>query len=137
MIMKNRRGFTLVEMLVTLAILVVVTALMFTFFGQGLSLYTMESESAQEQTSLREVLSDITNRARLTDPAEITYSGEVLNVGGTTYSFDSVSQAILRDSGIMATGISSFTVLLESELLQISITSTAGTVVSTSLSLVQ
>jgi prepilin-type N-terminal cleavage/methylation domain-containing protein len=135
--MKNKRGFTLIEMLVTLALVAVVAALMYTFFGQGISLYSMESESAQEQANLRLVLSDITNRARLTDPSSITYADGVLTVDDTTYSFNSTDQEILRDGGTLATGISRFTVQLESGLLEVSITSTKGTVVSTSLSLVQ
>jgi len=133
--MKNKRGFTLIEILVTLTLVVVVAGLMYTFLGQGISLYTMQNEAAQEQMNMRQVLSDITNRIRLTDPANITYSNDVLHVGDTTYYYSSVNNEILRNGTTLATGIGGFTVLMQEGLLEISIVSTAGTVVSTSFSL--
>lgn len=135
--MKNRRGFTLIEVLLTLALIVVVAALMYSFFGQGLTLYTMETESAQEQANLQQVLSDITNRVRLADPSSITYANGTLSIGTTTYKFDSTDQQILRNGTALATGVSAFNITLGGQLLGISVTSTAGSVVSTSLSLSQ
>ena len=127
----------MIEILITLALIVVVAALMYSFFGQGLTLYTMETESAEEQANLRQVLSDITNRTRLADPANITYVNGVLSIGSTTYVFDSTDERILRNGTALATGISAFRVTLSQQLLEISVTSSAGSVVSTSLSLSQ
>lgn len=135
MSMKRVRGFTLIEILVALALVAVVGALMFSFFGQGLRLYTMETESAQEQANMRLVLSDITNRVRLADPSSITYTNGVLNIGSTSYKFDSAHQRVLRNGSSLVTGVSAFSVSLSAQLLDISVTSTAGSVVSTSLSL--
>ena len=133
--MKNKRGFTLIEVLVTITLVLAVSALMYTFIGQGLSLYTRESQSAAEQDNLRQVLSDITNRVRLADASEISVAEGRLTVKYTTYSYDSTNKSILRDGSAMASDIDDFTVTLNGSLLQISVTSTAGTVVSTSLSL--
>ena len=133
--MRKIRGFTLIEVLVTLTLVIVVGALMFSFFGQGLTLYTMETETAQEQANLRQVLSDITNRVRLADPAAITYTNGVLKIGSASYHYDSTHQQILRNNAALATGVSVFSVSLDKQLLEISVTSTAGNVVSTSLSL--
>jgi prepilin-type N-terminal cleavage/methylation domain len=133
--MKNRRGFTLIELLLALSLITVAALLMYSFFGQGLSLYTMETEMAGEQDSLRQVLSDITNRVRLADPSTITYNSGALSIGSAVYSFDSAGKEIRRNGATLATGVSAFGVTLTSELLQISITNTAGTVISTSLSL--
>jgi len=135
--MKNKRGFTLVELLVTIGLVVAVATLMYVFLGQGFSLYTMENESSQEQTNMRQVLSDITNRVRLTAPSDISYSGGVLRVGDSAYSYNSDKHEILRDGAMLATGIGSFTVSLHDGLLEISIASTAGAAVSTSLYLTQ
>lgn len=135
--MKSRRGFTLIETLLTLALIVVVGALMYSFFGQGLHLYTMETETAEEQANMRQVLSDITNRTRLTDPTAITYADGVLSIGTASYTYDSANQQILRNGTALATGVSAFSVSLSEQLLEISVTSTAGSVVSTSLSLRQ
>ncbi len=133
--MKSKRGFTLIEVLLVATLIAVVALLMYSFFGQGLSLYSMESKSAQRQDNLRLVLSDITNRVRLADPSKVTYSSGVLTVDTTTYSYYSADQEVRRNSTTLATGVSAFTVSLSSGLLQISITDTAGTAISTSLSL--
>lgn len=133
--MKRKRGFTLIEILITLVLVVVVSALMYSFFGQGLTLYTMETESAEEQANLRLVLSDITNRVRLADPAAITYASGVLSIGSTTYTYDNLHQQVLRNGSALATGVSAFRITLSEQLLEISVTSTAGSVVSTSLSI--
>jgi prepilin-type N-terminal cleavage/methylation domain-containing protein len=133
--MRNKRGFTLIEVLITLVLVVAVAALMYTFMGQGLSLYTHESRTAAEQDSLRQVLSDITNRVRLTDASEISVTDGVLTVGDTEYSYDSTGKRILRDGSEFARDISAFSAALNGTQLEISVTNTGDTVVSTSLSL--
>ena len=138
--MKNKRGYkgyTLVELLVTIGLIAAVATLMYTFLGQGFTLYTKQNEASQEQMNMRQVLSDITNRARLADPDDISYEDGTLHVGDKEYSFNSANKEILRDGTTLATGIDSFTVSLNNDLLEISITSTADTTVSTSLYLVQ
>lgn len=133
--MKNKRGITLIEVLLAMTLITVAALLMYSFFGQGFSLYKVESKSAEEQTNLRQVLSEITNRVRLADPSTVTYSGGVLTVDGKNYSYYSTGNEIRRDGKTLATGVSAFNVTLSGKLLSISITSTAGTIISTSLSL--
>ncbi len=132
-ILRRKKGFTLVELLVTIALIAVVASLMFTFFGQGLSLYTEETKSADEQMNLRQVLSDITNKVRLADASGISCTSDVLTVDGTTYRRN--GQQILRDSAVIANGISAFTASISGGMLNISIQNTAGTLLETSLSL--
>ena len=131
--MKNKRGFTLIEVLVAIGLVVMVAALMYTFVGQGLSLYTMETETAEEQTNLRQALSEITNRVRLADASEVAVTDGGLTVGSTAYAYSSAQKCILRDGDTFANNIAGFTATLNDSLLEISVTSTAGTVVSTSL----
>jgi len=135
--MRKKRGFTLIELLLALSLIVAVAALMFSFFGQGLSLYTKETASAKEQANLRFVLSDITTRARLADVSTIKVTDGVLSIGSTTYSFDSAHQRVLRGDSALATGISAFSVTLNNSKLSIRVTSTGGAAVSTSFSLAE
>ncbi len=132
--LRCRKGFTLVELLVVVALIAVAASLMYTFFGQGLSLYTAESESADEQANMRLVLSDITNKVRLT-PTGTSCANNVLTVGDSVYRRS--GQQILRNDGVIASGISSFTVTINDEILDIRIESTAGKALETSLSLKQ
>jgi prepilin-type N-terminal cleavage/methylation domain-containing protein len=133
--MRRNKGFTLVELLVVVALIAVAASLMYTFFGQGLSLYTAESKSADEQANMRLVLSDITNRARLTDSADISCSNNVLTVGDAVYRRS--GEQILRNDGVIANGILSFTAAISDSILDIRIESVAGTKLETSLSLKQ
>lgn len=131
--MKRNKGFTLVEVIVVVALVAAVSVIMYAFFGQGLKLYTFESDSFDKQTNLREVMSDITNNARLTAPAQISCGTGTLTVGSYTYAIN--GSKITRNGSVIASGISSFTVSINSNMLGITVVNTAGTSLSTSLSL--
>ncbi len=134
--MKTKRGFTLIEALLALALLTVTAGLMYTFFFQGFTLYTSETKTAAEQASLRQVLSDITNRVRLTDKDDIRYTDGVLCIQDARYTYDSAEHRVQRGDSILADNIAAFRVTLSDDLLEIRIESTSGTVMTTSLSLV-
>ncbi len=131
--MNNIRGFTLIELLVVIALIAVAASLMYTFFAQGLALYTAESESFSNQETIRQVLSDITNKARLSEPSAISCSGNVLTVDGTVYKLS--GSQILKNGHAIAKNISGFTVSVSRSILNVSIADTAGTQLETSLSL--
>ncbi len=135
MLMNNKKGFTLIELLIVIALIAAVSALMYSFFGQGLHLYTAESESADEQMNLRRALSDITNRARLAEPEQITYDAGVLSVGDYEYTLQGGS--IKKDGTAIANGISSFNVSINEGILYIEIVNASGKSLSTSFSLLE
>lgn len=129
----NKKGFTLVEIIVVIALIAAVSLVMYTLFGQGLKLFTYESEAADRQMNMREVLSDITNKARITDSSSISYSSGTLTIGSNSYLLS--GDNIKRNGAVIANGISAFTVSISSGILGITVTNTAGTSISTSLSL--
>ena len=133
--MKNtNRGFTLIEVLLALTLVAAAAMLMYSFFGQGFSLYTRESESADEQASLRMAMSDITNIVRVTDTTKISVSNGALTVDSRTYKLS--GGKILRNGTAIASNISTFTVAKSTELLSIKIVSNKGSTIETSLSMV-
>lgn len=133
---RNRKAFTLIETLVVLTLITVVALLMYSFFGQGFSLYSVETESADEQMNLRQVLSEITNKARLiTDRENITCSDGVLSIDDDSYTLN--NEQIMRNDTIIANGISVFNVSINDDILEIGITNTASAVITTSISLPQ
>jgi prepilin-type N-terminal cleavage/methylation domain-containing protein len=131
--MKSRKGFTLIEVLIVVSLVAVVGLLMYSFFGQGFNLYAVESQSADEQTNIRMVLSDITNKARLTDPATITCVSGVLNIGSYAYKLD--GGKVTRNGAAIANGITTFTASKTSGILEIKLVNTSGKSISTSVSL--
>jgi prepilin-type N-terminal cleavage/methylation domain-containing protein len=133
--MKGKKGFTLVEMLIVVSLIGVAALLMYSFFGQGFNLYAIESKSADEQADLRQVLSDITNKARLTPPESITYDLGTLNIGSNAYKLE--SGKITRNGTMIADDISAFNVSIVNGILGIELINTSGKSVSTSVSLLK
>lgn len=129
--MKVKKGFTLIEVIITLAVLGAVGLLAFSLFGQGLTLYTAESESAALQEDMRLVMSEITNKVRLTDESDISVSGNQLTIAGIVYSLEGSS--VLRNSSEIATSIMIFDVSITDGLLKIRIVNNKGTELSTSI----
>lgn len=132
---RRKSGFSLIEVIVVAALVAVAALLMYSFFGQGFSLYTVESDSADEQMNLRQVVSEITNNARVTDVANIKVNSGVLTVGSDAYKLQ--NKKIMRNGTAIATGIKTFSVTKNSDnILTILIVNTKETRLETSLSLV-
>ena len=129
--MKNKKGITLLEVIITLGILSVIGLMAFTLFGQGLSLYQAETESADLQDEMRLVLSDITNKVRVAEEADISVATNQLTINDYTYSLD--GNRIIRNSSELATNISFFDVSLADGLLEIRLQNTKGTQISTAI----
>ena len=132
--LKNN-GFTVIEVVIAISILAVVGLLMYTFLGQGFSLYSKETASAEQQADIREVLSEITNKTRLTPKDSISYNAGVLTIADYDYAYD--GERIIRNSQELATNITAFSVDITSDILNIVIANNAGAQISTSLSLME
>ncbi len=131
----GKKGFTLIEVLLVATIFAAVAALMFTLLGQGLTLYTIETSSADEQQGLRQVFSDITNSIRLTDINAIEAKGDSLTVGNNTYALS--GQSVLKNNTAIAERITVFEAEIDKDalLLNLTIKNTKGATLQTSLSL--
>ena len=133
MMKRKKSGFTLIETILTVTIISVVALLMFSFFSQGLNLYSVETSSADEQMNQRQVLSDITNKTRVSDPSTISVTSGVLVVDSYTYIYN--GKSILRNGTVIANDISAFNVSIADDILEIRIANASGEVITTSLSL--
>jgi prepilin-type N-terminal cleavage/methylation domain-containing protein len=131
--MRNKKGYSLIEMLIVLALISAIGLMMYSIFGQGLSLYAAESKSANEQANMRQALSSITNAARVADPATITFSSGVLHIGSKTYYLE--NQSIKKSGAAIANDIASFNVAISGGILDITVVNLYGKSISTSISL--
>lgn len=131
--MRRKKGYTFIEVIIVVALLSAVSILLYTILGQGFKLFASQSESASELLNLRQAMSDITNKARLTDPDSISYASGVLYVGSNSYSF--ANQSIKRNGAVIASGIDSFEVSIGEGILNITIVNLSGKRIWTSISL--
>ncbi len=131
--MRSKKGYTFIEVIIVLALISVIGLMMYSIFGQGFRLYAEESKSANEQTNIRQALSEITNNARLTDPGEISYAFGILHVGSESYLFE--NHSVKRNGVAIAKDIAAFNVTISGGVLDITITGLSGKSISTSISL--
>lgn len=138
-LMKNKKGITLIELLIAMAIFVAIGFIASMFLIQGVSIFNQESEKSTELASVREVLSHITNHLRLTPEEQVLVNDDVLTVNGIDYELDG---NILKYGGNALTQeIADFKVTRNPEgeddddIIHISITSTQGKTLETSYKL--
>ena len=133
--LKKKSGFTLIEVLLVVVLIAGVALLMYSFLGQGFSLYTVETASAEEQAGLRQILSDITNKARITPVDQITYANSILTIGDYVYTYN--GDAVARNGATIANDINIFSINITDNILGVIITNASGTTMKTSISLIR
>jgi len=136
MIKKRRlykRGFTLVEMLISIAILAIICGVVSVFLIQGISFYHSELESNNDENNLRNGMAKIIKTLHTTPGNQISVDSGVLTAGVNNFSFDGDNVLCNEDS--FMTGISSFLVSMENNAVSISIETDEGRGLSTSFGL--
>lgn len=131
--LKNKKGFTLVEMLVSIAIFIIIGSLVSIFIFQGFSLYRSELQSNEDESNVRSTITHIINIMRRTTSDNISVVSNTLNVNGNSYSFD--GSHLLLNGNVWVSDISAFSVTSDTQVVNISITSQNGRTISTSYGL--
>jgi prepilin-type N-terminal cleavage/methylation domain-containing protein len=134
--LKNRKGVTLVELLVALAILSLVAAGTITVLSSGLKTYTLNFNSTVGQQNLRAAMIKISKQAR--DPANTVAisSPKALTLNGKKFT---VSSGVLMCNGVAyANNIASISADYTDatkKVIQVDLTSADGGTLSTKISL--
>jgi prepilin-type N-terminal cleavage/methylation domain-containing protein len=126
---KSAKGFTLLEVVLAIAIFSVILVVSYSILLTGLSLYNKNTVTIEEQRYLRMVFMKIDKDIRSYDGVigDITVSGSTLSISSDiSYSFDSSAGSITRTdsagSSVIATGISSFTPQIETNSILVELT---------------
>lgn len=113
----SRKGFTLIELIITMLIIVIVFGILANLIGFSTKFFRDENTQIANQTALRQIAvtfeKDI--RRHALDSSQIVVSGSCYTLGATvTYCYDNVNKTITRNSVVVAEGIEIFSVVFDS-----------------------
>lgn len=111
MYLKNERGLTLIEILATLVILSIMTAVMAGIHYSGQNQYVAQNKQINTQSDARNAVKTITELIRNGDNILYDPTSKQLQIDSETLSFDSSAGVITLGQGeIIASNISAFNV---------------------------
>lgn len=119
---KNKKGLTLIEVLVTVLIIAIVFGMVASIVGFFSRFYTDENQHINRQENMRVLMLQIERDIRMSDQ-QVNVSTAPCFVIGTgqgstpihTYCFDSATGNVNRDGIIMARNVSVFNFTLSSD----------------------
>ncbi len=113
--LKGKKGFTLIELVITFLIVVIVFGVLANLVGFSTEFFRDENTQVATQESLRLVAVNFEKDVRryALDSTKVSQSGDCYTLGSTvTYCYVSANKEITRNSVVVATGISSFSLNL-------------------------
>jgi type II secretory pathway pseudopilin PulG len=114
---KGKKGFTLIELVITFMIVVIVFGVLASLVGFSTEFFRDENSQVATQESLRLVAVNFEKDVRryALDSTKVTQSGSCYTLGSTiTYCYVSANNEITRNGTVIAEGVSSFSLNLTS-----------------------
>ena len=130
---KNKKGLTLIELLISIAIFIVIGSITSIFIFQGLVFYRNDLAANQDEANVRNAVTRIVNTMHKTTSDKISVETSTLKVDSDTYSFDGSN--ILLNGNVLIKDIYYFSVTKNLGAIDITITTSSGRAVSTSFGL--
>lgn len=108
--LKNRRGITLIELVITLAILSMVFAVGYNFFSSALHSFGSQRDNVDNQARARQVMRDMSKEIRkISWEATIEIeAGKSIKIDDISYTFQKNNNTLLKNGKVFVTGIQSF-----------------------------
>ncbi|SNR86457.1 prepilin-type N-terminal cleavage/methylation domain-containing protein [Anaerovirgula multivorans] len=102
---QNRKGITLIELLMVLSVMSIIVVLSFSVYIFGMKSFTLQSTNVENQSNVRYATSYITKEIRKAESVEVL--GNILTINGTD-EYKLVDNIIWRNSNELVTGIEHF-----------------------------
>lgn len=134
-LLRNKKGLTLVELLISIAVFIVIAGTAGIFIFQGLIFYRDELEGNIDEANVRNAVTQIINTMRKTTADKISTGNSTLIVDDDTYTFDEDNKSILLNGNVFIKDIDYFSVVPVSGAIEITVTTSSGRAVSTSFGL--
>lgn len=103
---KNRKGVTLVELMIVLALLSVVTMVGFSVLSFGFRSFNAQTDNLDNQSKVQHAISGISKEIRRVDAGDIIISGGTIDVDGIAYILQ--GNNLLKNGKVLVSGIKSF-----------------------------
>ncbi len=112
---RNTKGFTLIELIVVIAVLSIVMGLIVGLVTQSLKFFRDENDQVASQTSLRQVALEFEKNVRkyVITPSEYQVSGNCYIIrpvlaDNISYCYDSVNKTVTKNGTVIARGVNTF-----------------------------
>ena len=109
--LKNKKGVTLIELIVILALISMVLVIAYNLFSPSLRGFKRQTDNVDNQANARRVIRDISQEIRKADPVFLTIDvveNKSISIGDITYVFEGDTNTLLKDGDVFVTGIQSF-----------------------------
>lgn len=124
----NRKGFTLIELMIALIVFSIIGVGLTTVFASGLRFYADEKSQVENQQSLTQFSISLENDIRKSKAASKTLNCLNLtqnNNSVVAYCYNSLSKSITRNTSEVAQNISTFTVTVSSNQIKLTLITSA------------
>ena len=129
----NRKGITLVELLLALGILVIITAAAYGVLTTGVKTYNANIKLSTSQSALRIAMMHISRQERKATTVTVGASTLTLAIGGVNHSYSVSGNQLLYDSTAIATDIKAISSSISGKVVTVTLTATDGTTLSTQM----
>lgn len=115
--MRNNKGFTLIELVITMAILSIVMGLIVGLVTQSLKFFRDEDDQVTNQAALRQIAVEFEKNVRkyVLAETEFVVSGDCYTITPilvtdpiTSYCFDSVNKTVTRNGAVIGEKVAQF-----------------------------
>lgn len=124
----NRKGFTLLELMIALIVFSIIGVGLTTVFASGLRFYADEKSQVENQQSLTQFSISLENDIRKSKAASKTLNCLNLtqnNNSVVSYCYNSLNKSITRNTNEVAQNISTFTVTVSSNQIKLTLITSA------------
>lgn len=121
--LNNRKGFTLLELIIVIVIMGIIMGGVVTAFVFGLNVYTDENSSVDRQENLRLVAVSFEKDLRKSATQSVTVSGTCSTIG-TTITYCLVGTNVQRNGVVIAKNVDQMTINNSGTYLDLTLSST-------------
>ncbi len=127
----NRKGVTLVELIIAVGLLAVVVTGAYSLLTLGIKSYNLHTESSVSQTALRESALHLSKVVKNAPDGSVSTDGTTVTADGTVYRVS--GGALYYGSSLVTRNISSLAATLTGNILTVTLTADDGQTLETSL----